>query len=66
MAVIAVAKGEHLQKLTYLGLMGLMDPPRAGVKEAMKILQESGVEIKMITGDARETASAIGMCAHNH
>ncbi len=58
--MIAVAYGETLQEMTYLGLMGLMDPPRNGVKEAVQCLNESGVSVKMLTGDARETAVAIG------
>lgn len=46
--------------MTYLGLMGLMDPPRKGVHEAIEALNQSGVSVKMLTGDARETAVAIG------
>eukprot|EP00794_Sanderia_malayensis_P018780 gene18780-20671_t len=58
--VIAIAYGEKLDQMTYLGLMGLMDPPRKGVHEAIEALSESGVSVKMLTGDARETAVAIG------
>lgn len=59
--MIAIAYGEDLQTMTYLGMMGLMDPPRNGVREAINILNDSGVSVKMLTGDARETAVAIGM-----
>lgn len=59
-AVIAVAFGSDLDSLTYLGLMGLMDPPRNGVPEAISVLNESGVSVKMLTGDSRETAVSIG------
>ncbi|XP_007528427.1 calcium-transporting ATPase type 2C member 2 isoform X2 [Erinaceus europaeus] len=58
--VLALASGPELGKLTFLGLMGIIDPPRAGVKEAVQVLSESGVSVKMITGDALETALAIG------
>uniref|UniRef100_A0A803YQS4 Calcium-transporting ATPase n=1 Tax=Meleagris gallopavo TaxID=9103 RepID=A0A803YQS4_MELGA len=58
--VLALASGSELGKLTFLGLVGIIDPPRAGVKEAVQVLVESGVSVKMITGDALETAVAIG------
>ncbi|EDO35616.1 predicted protein [Nematostella vectensis] len=57
--VIAFAHGEDLQQLTYLGIMGLLDPPRNGVREAVRTLLDSGVQVKMITGDSRETAITI-------
>ncbi|NXS65602.1 AT2C2 ATPase, partial [Pandion haliaetus] len=58
--VLALASGPELGKLTFLGLVGIIDPPRAGVREAVQVLSESGVSVKMITGDALETAVAIG------
>ena len=58
--MIAVAFGSDLHSMTYLGLMGLIDPPRNGVPEAISVLNESGVSVKMLTGDARETAVSIG------
>ncbi|KAI4571962.1 hypothetical protein MJG53_014068 [Ovis ammon polii x Ovis aries] len=58
--VLALASGPELGKLTFLGLIGIIDPPRAGVKEAVQVLSESGLSVKMITGDALETALAIG------
>nr|XP_056718837.1 calcium-transporting ATPase type 2C member 2 [Euleptes europaea] len=64
--VLALASGPELGRLTFLGLVGIIDPPRDGVKEAVQILIESGVSVKMITGDALETAWAIarkiGLC----
>lgn len=57
--VIALAMGTDLQQLSFLGIMGLLDPPRPGVREAVHTLLESGVEVKMLTGDARETALTI-------
>ncbi|NP_081198.1 calcium-transporting ATPase type 2C member 2 [Mus musculus] len=58
--VLALASGPELGRLTFLGLVGIIDPPRAGVKEAVQVLSESGVSVKMVTGDALETALAIG------
>uniref|UniRef100_A0A8C6RDY2 Calcium-transporting ATPase n=1 Tax=Nannospalax galili TaxID=1026970 RepID=A0A8C6RDY2_NANGA len=58
--VLALASGPELGKLTFLGLVGIIDPPRAGVREAVEALSASGVSVKMVTGDALETALAIG------
>ncbi|NWR12232.1 AT2C2 ATPase, partial [Paradoxornis webbianus] len=58
--VLALASGPELGKLMFLGLVGIIDPPRAGVREAVQVLFESGVAVKMVTGDALETAVAIG------
>lgn len=45
--------------LTFLGLAGLKDPCRDGVKNAVESCQFAGVNIKMITGDNVFTAKAI-------
>ena len=58
--VIALAMGQELHQLSFLGIVGLMDPPRPGVREAVHTLLNSGVQVKMLTGDARETAVNIG------
>ena len=44
----------------FLGLIGIMDPPRPEVKEAIEICQNAGIKVKMITGDQQFTATAIG------
>ncbi|MBI4152811.1 cation-transporting P-type ATPase [Candidatus Woesearchaeota archaeon] len=54
-----VQDGELENDLIFLGLTGMEDPPRAGVKEAIMLCQHAGIEIKMITGDNKETALAI-------
>ena len=47
------------QRLTFLGLVGMIDPPRIGVKEAVKACHEAQVRAVMITGDHKLTAVAI-------
>ena len=43
----------------FLGLQGMMDPPREGVREAVMGCQKAGVRVVMITGDHAVTARAI-------
>lgn len=57
--VLALASGPELGQLTFLGLVGMIDPPKSGIKEAVAALIKAGVEIKMVTGDSQETAVAI-------
>jgi len=45
--------------LTYLGYVSLLDPPRKGVKEAVRKLDAAGIFPIMITGDAPTTAGTI-------
>ncbi len=54
-------KIEEVEKdLTFLGLVGMIDPAKEGVKEAIKEACEAGIRIIMITGDHAITARAIG------
>lgn len=46
--------------LHFLGLAGMLDPPREGVQEAIAQCAQAGIEVKMITGDHPVTAQAIG------
>lgn len=57
--VLGMAVGRNLNELTFLGVIGMMDPPREGVRESVEILHKSGLTVKMVTGDAKETAISI-------
>jgi len=69
--VIALAKGRlsaeldpedappEPSKLAFLGFVGMIDPLRPGVRDAISVCREAGVRICMITGDHPVTALAI-------
>ncbi|MCD7972651.1 MAG: cation-transporting P-type ATPase [Candidatus Azobacteroides sp.] len=46
--------------IVFLGLAGIIDPPREEAIKAIKVCQEAGITVKMITGDHIATAKAIG------
>lgn len=48
------------QKLTFLGFVCLVDPPREGVRDAVLEVSNAGIKTIMITGDAAATAETIG------
>jgi cation-transporting P-type ATPase F len=59
---------EDLQEgLVFLGLQGMIDPPRPEALEAIAVCQRAGILVKMITGDHAGTAAAIsrqlGLCS---
>jgi Ca2+-transporting ATPase len=53
-------EGSAVEGLTYLGLVGLEDPVRPGVREAIAGCADAGIRTIMLTGDQRATAEAIG------
>jgi Ca2+-transporting ATPase len=70
--IIAIAMKERPQKdkdpyqsLTFLGLVGLMDPPREEVRTAIKRCKSAGIKVIMATGDhgvtAREVARSVNL-----
>jgi len=47
--------------LVFLGFMGMIDPPRKEVKDAIQLTRSAGIKVKIITGDSVLTAKAIAM-----
>lgn len=59
--VLALATGPSLDKLTFVGIVGIRNVPRDGIKEILyKLKNDFNIDIKMITGDSKATAMAIG------
>lgn len=71
--ILAVAKGTHSGNnfpknqrdlsFTFIGLLGLSDPLRDGIPQAIQECHEAGIRVIMITGDYPLTAKTIGMQA---
>ncbi len=66
--VLAVAMNDNIKKiskklkdnkLSFCGLIALVDPPRRGVKESIKSCYNAGIRVIMITGDNGNTAKGI-------
>ena len=49
-----------MQDLTFLAMVGIVDPPRAEAKAAIAKCHSAGIQVRMITGDHAVTAAAIG------
>jgi magnesium-transporting ATPase (P-type) len=49
----------EVRDLELLGLVGMIDPPRAEARRAVAACRDAGIQVKMITGDHRVTAAAI-------
>lgn len=48
-----------LSQLTFIGVIGFLDPAREDVKSIIKVYKEAGIKVVMITGDHLETAKKI-------
>lgn len=48
-----------IEALTFVGLMSMIDPPRAGVPDAVSKCKSAGIKVIMVTGDHPITAAAI-------
>ena len=58
--MLGLAYGDSLDNLVFVGMVGIIDPPREGVREAVETLLSARISLKMVTGDSEETAVAIG------
>jgi len=47
------------KQLIFVGLTGMIDPPREGIKEAVKKCHDAGIKVMLITGDHAITAKAV-------
>jgi Ca2+-transporting ATPase len=70
-SIPAVEDGEAIEKeMVFVGLLGMIDPPRPEVAAAVALAQEAGIRTVMITGDypdtARAISSQIGLLSADH
>ena len=59
---LAVARGAETDVPELIGLVSLYDPPRPDARQFIAALQDRGVVVKMLTGDALPVASEIAQC----
>ena len=57
--MIPISVNFPLEGLTFVGLMAMIDPPRANVPEAVAKCKSAGIKVIMVTGDHPITAAAI-------
>ena len=50
---------EEVTDLVWVGITGIVDPPRGGVQEAVKACKSAGIRVMMLTGDHKKTGAAI-------
>jgi Ca2+-transporting ATPase len=53
----SIESAEH--EMTFLGLVGMIDPPRPEAKAAIQTCEQAGIKVVMITGDHPVTAQAV-------
>ena len=64
-----IEQDDYLQALTYVAMIGFLDPPRLDIKEAILSCRQAGIKIVMITGDhpltALNVAKQVGLVAED-
>ncbi|MEO1792650.1 MAG: HAD-IC family P-type ATPase, partial [Cyanobacteria bacterium J06629_19] len=63
-ATATLERQEIESGLVFLGLQGMIDPPREEAIHAVQVCQEAGIEVKIVTGDHAMTATAIAQMMH--
>jgi Ca2+-transporting ATPase len=58
---VASVDSEPYENLTFLGLAGMIDPPREEVRPAVTACREAGIQVTMVTGDQPITARNVGL-----
>lgn len=58
--VLALAYASKKEEIIFVGLVGMIDPPREEVKQSILLCKNAGIRIIMITGDHPITAKAVG------
>jgi len=53
-------KSINEKEMIFVGLQGMIDPPREHIKDTIDKAKKAGIGVKMITGDHKETAIAVG------
>ncbi|NBC64198.1 MAG: HAD-IC family P-type ATPase [Bacteroidetes bacterium] len=56
---VSSTDGNPYENLAFTGLVGLLDPPRSDVKEAIENCKQAGINVVMVTGDQEHTARYI-------